>query len=465
MTALAPCTTCLDVFDDPESQREHYWSDRHTYNVKRKQSELKPVSAELWAQKMKEFAMQTTEVQKGTAHLKKKDVKSTPAVSSTLPATEGKLQLVDRTACHCLFDEHKSASLEENMAYMRKKYSFSIPDPEYVVLPEELLQYLAAKIYEGHTCVYCDRAFNDSTSCLRHMFDKNHTRVGTEAYTRTGQYSQIGTDEMQAQLEPFYDYSTSVNELNTTKKVQALIDEAPISSVEKLQAIFDYFDEDEDGLLRIREAGNLYEFSQGMELSAQKYEDILRFINRTDGINGINVEALGMLYEKFGTLDADFEKLDDLIDDDEEDEEEDDEFDIKECDDEEEFKATMEKYGLQPCSITDTGDLRLPDGSVATHRQYHYIYKQRGRRLTDEERRIKHKAIANPMLMLSNTQRTGVCQIAISSRQRTAEGKQIIAILRRGQKSRMNLGRKQNLMQTRFTPKIRTIRGDGAGGR
>eukprot|EP00397_Hematodinium_sp_SG-2012_P012960 GEMP01013146.1.p1 GENE.GEMP01013146.1~~GEMP01013146.1.p1 ORF type:complete len:486 (+),score=103.96 GEMP01013146.1:30-1460(+) len=476
MSVLAPCTACLDVFETQDGQREHYKSDRHTYNVKRKTQDLKPVSSDLWAQKLKVFSgTQSKEpAKKGTAHLKKKEIKLPSETNSAVVVSEPRLTLEQRTARHCLFDDHESASVEANLAYMKTKYSFFLPDPEYLVLPEDLLKYLAEKIYEGNTCLYCDRAFTDSASCLRHMFDKGHTRIGTETYTRTGQYSRDGSEEMQAQLEPFYDYSTSVKEINLAKiaKVVALKNERPeareeISEEQKLQKLFEFFDDDEDGMLNFEEASNLYELSQTATLSEEKFAEVLASLNCKDGINSA---ALAILYEQLGTLNADFCKIDDWEDlgDGEEEHDDEDDYEIKECHDEDEFKKLMEEYGLQPCSITLTGDLRLPDGSVAAHRQYHYIYRQRGRRLTDEERRLKHKAVGGSrraLLMLSNAQSTGVCRIAVSSRQRTVQGKQIIAVLRQQQKSNKLLGMKQNVMQTRYLPRIRSIRGDAAGGR
>ncbi len=43
MTDLFTCVTCNIAFNDPEFQREHYKSDWHRYNLKRKVAELSPV--------------------------------------------------------------------------------------------------------------------------------------------------------------------------------------------------------------------------------------------------------------------------------------------------------------------------------------------------------------------------------------------------------------------------------------
>ena len=63
---------------------------------------------------------------------------------------------------------------------MRSSYTFIIPDREHCHRVDDLLEFLHLKIEEGHQCLYCDRTFEGQVACLRHMLDKNHTRIGTE---------------------------------------------------------------------------------------------------------------------------------------------------------------------------------------------------------------------------------------------------------------------------------------------
>jgi len=471
VTVVAPCTACLDNFQTTEEQREHYRSDRHTYNVKRRQTDLKPVSAELWAQKLENFArMEKKEKTKGTAHLKQKAPKSKP--SSVVFVQDAVLTLKERTSSHCLFDEHKSSSWEENVTYMQSKYSFFIPHREYLVKPEELILYLHEKIYEGFTCLYCDKSFADETSCLRHMTDKNHTRIGTETYTRAGNFDEDGTQEMLLQLEPFYNFSSSFKELNpaakkileVTDNLKSIREEEELTDEEKVKRLFEYFDEDEDDLLNYEEAGNLYALSFGddVEFAEEKYQQILGFLGTPEGIS---IEGLTKLYNsQIDTLADDFDKIDEWVD-----IAEDSDYDVKEYDNEEEYEKAIAKFGLTKAYITPTGDLKLPTGNVAAHRDFYYIYRQRGHRWTPEQRREKCQAIADGArrvpLMLGNGNSHGMCQIALSQRQKQNQGKQIIAILRRAQKSEKRRGEKQNVLQKRWTPRIRAQLGDAAGGR
>merc|ERR1711879_47856 len=61
-----------------------------------------------------------------------------------------------------------------------------------------------------------------------------------------------------------------------------------------------------------------------------------------------------------------------------EDADSDSETEVVECEDEEEFEEVMRILGLQPAKLDDNGDLRLPNGVVAAHRDVAHIYRQRG---------------------------------------------------------------------------------------
>lgn len=52
MTSPFTCITCRVAFKDLEIQRQHYKSDWHRYNLKRKVAELPPASAEEFQKKV-----------------------------------------------------------------------------------------------------------------------------------------------------------------------------------------------------------------------------------------------------------------------------------------------------------------------------------------------------------------------------------------------------------------------------
>merc|ERR1712203_577931 len=56
---------------------------------------------------------------------------------------------------------------------------------------------------------------------------------------------------------------------------------------------------------------------------------------------------------------------------------------VYECEDEDEFDEVMRVLGLEKATILDNGDLRLPSGGVAVHRDVAHIWKQRGQRFQE----------------------------------------------------------------------------------
>lgn len=55
------CLGCSLAFTNPSSQRDHYATDLHRYNSKRRVAGLGPVSAELYSEKVAERKVDSTE--------------------------------------------------------------------------------------------------------------------------------------------------------------------------------------------------------------------------------------------------------------------------------------------------------------------------------------------------------------------------------------------------------------------
>jgi len=106
----------------------------------------------------------------------------------------------------CLFDNHVSASPEANLAYMREKYSFFLPDPEYITDLEGFLGYSNEKVRWGNICLCCQQSFSSTEAVLSHMRDKQHCKI---------QYER-GVD--QEEYAVFYDFSALNEFLGQGKK-------------------------------------------------------------------------------------------------------------------------------------------------------------------------------------------------------------------------------------------------------
>jgi len=383
------------------------------------------------------------------------------------------------TPRNCLFDRKHFESVELCLAYMEKTYSFFIPDMEYCNNVPDLLNHLGRKVSEG-VCLHCNRSFPDLQSVRRHMIDKGHTQLASEAKTRAGNIDEEGTIDMQEELEPFYDFHGSIKEI--ADKIN--------NPAQKVASILRYFDSDKDKKLGPDEIASLWAAAKdGAKLSEAQYVGACAMAD-ADPKDGLDVTALAKLYAGgFADLNEHFAMLQDLLikskkkplkavqeedeneDDNEEDEDEDaesggEEDEIVECEDEDEFEEVMRVLGLHSVTITESGDLRLPNGGTACHRDVSYIYRQRGVRNTELALSSGPKKLRRAQLMLSGDSRGGNCdKVAISQRQEAREGKRIIAVLRRRQTEYMRLGITHNTALQHNKSHIRTGRGDCSNGR
>ncbi|XP_030475483.1 cytoplasmic 60S subunit biogenesis factor REI1 homolog 1 isoform X1 [Syzygium oleosum] len=107
---------------------------------------------------------------------------------------------VDPSCCFMCDLEHNG--IELCMVHMHKQHGFFIPDVEYLNDPEGLLTYLGLKVKRDLMCLYCDERrhpFSSLEAVRKHMTAKSHCKV---------HYGDGGDDE-EAELEEFYDYSSS----------------------------------------------------------------------------------------------------------------------------------------------------------------------------------------------------------------------------------------------------------------
>jgi len=100
----------------------------------------------------------------------------------------------------CLFCTHHSNNLEKNLIHMSEKHSFFMPDLDFVVDLDGLLEYLGAKVGQGKMCLWCNersKRFRSVQAVQKHMNDKGHCKIAF-----------AGGDAI-AEFADFYDYSKS----------------------------------------------------------------------------------------------------------------------------------------------------------------------------------------------------------------------------------------------------------------
>nr|CAG4650978.1 EOG090X06E3 [Simocephalus serrulatus]SVE94242.1 EOG090X06E3 [Simocephalus serrulatus] len=244
------CISCHVAFKEASIQREHYKTDWHRYNLKRKVVDLPPITAEAFQQRVLEqraHANQQEAAKNVTPYCNfcKKKFSSEKSYENHLPSKKHQDnvlsgpkkvpkqlnnpeatvddQVMDEEVdediadddsdewedddeaipiTSCLFCNQKSVSLESSLEHMSSHHSFFIPDLEYVVDIEGLVTYIGERVGQGHICMWCGhlgRQFPSTEAVQKHMLDKGHCKMFHEG-------------EVLLEYSDFYDYSTSYPE-------------------------------------------------------------------------------------------------------------------------------------------------------------------------------------------------------------------------------------------------------------
>ncbi|KAF5456600.1 hypothetical protein F2P56_026067 [Juglans regia] len=102
----------------------------------------------------------------------------------------------------CFMCDLKHDTIESCIVHMHKQHGFFIPDIEYLKDPKGFLTYLGLKVKRDFMCLYCnDRCypFSSLEAVRKHMVAKSHCKV----------HYGDGDEEDEAELDDFYDYSSS----------------------------------------------------------------------------------------------------------------------------------------------------------------------------------------------------------------------------------------------------------------
>lgn len=235
---LYTCISCRVGFKEFEHQREHYKTDWHRYNLKRKVADLPPVTVEDFAKKILAQKNLINEAQSDTHryckpcrknfgnekafenHLnskKHKEIAANYVESDDLKDEKAEekmddddIEEVDSDEWNedfenpidnneCLFCSVTSKNFYQNLEHMTTAHSFFIPDIEFCTDVEGLLQYLGEKVAAGFMCLWCNdrgRTFHSMEAAKQHMIDKGHCRMLHEGLAL-------------AEYTDYYDYSSS----------------------------------------------------------------------------------------------------------------------------------------------------------------------------------------------------------------------------------------------------------------
>lgn len=260
MSALT-CLNCSVRFPDADMQRDHYKTDWHRYNLKRKVAELPPVTAEEFQRRinqqraadqsaLEEIRLYCAACRKQfnsdkshDNHLNskkhrdnlekydavsesKEDLDTEDATMKPIPSSEvindatvtiedvvendSDVEEVDsdewddETANpiaqnNCMFCDQHSEDFELNMKHMALEHSFFVPDTEFIVDFEGLMLYLGEKITRDFICLWCN--------------ERGRTFYSLDAVRKhmkdKGHCKMLHEGIALAEYADFYDYSTS----------------------------------------------------------------------------------------------------------------------------------------------------------------------------------------------------------------------------------------------------------------
>jgi pre-60S factor REI1 len=214
--------------------REHYKTDFHRFNLKRKVAGLPPVQENLFLQKLAALDSQKDPVpSKGRQHIKdgkrnksqktavaeeattltpfdaeallssqrtamdtsplpsnsdKPDVKKAEVLDKESESVKSEDELIDEKIANTkpfslkdsLFDGHRAASFDANLRYMTKTFSFFSPELEFLSDIKGLIRYLGQKISIGNTCIFCNKTYYSKEAVQSHMRDGSHCMIAWE---------------------------------------------------------------------------------------------------------------------------------------------------------------------------------------------------------------------------------------------------------------------------------------------
>ncbi|KAJ5595204.1 Cytoplasmic 60S subunit biogenesis factor REI1 [Penicillium hispanicum] len=256
------CNTCLVAFHRSDAQRDHMRKDWHLYNMKRRIASLPPVALETFNEKVLAAKATSTEAAakasfektchpcqktffsensyqnhiKSSKHKQRetrlsKDGDDASVMSSAFSLGEPVNQSHDNdvskvadglktatieegdaedeempsekdeySSSRCLFCRADSADLGTNVEHMYKSHGMFIPERDYLVDLDGLVNYLYRKITQNHECLYCHAIRNNAAGARTHMRDKGHCMIAFEA------------EEEQIEIGQYYDFRSTYSD-------------------------------------------------------------------------------------------------------------------------------------------------------------------------------------------------------------------------------------------------------------
>lgn len=108
------------------------------------------------------------------------------------------------TLTSCIFCNYSSPTVPLNAHHMERFHGMFIPEKNYLVNLDGLLQQLQDKVRQAHQCLYCDKTKTTVFGVQTHMRDKGHCKI------------PYSTEEEQLEIGDFYDFRSTYSDDDDT---------------------------------------------------------------------------------------------------------------------------------------------------------------------------------------------------------------------------------------------------------
>lgn len=218
------CICCRIKFESTFSQRAHFKTEWHLYNLKRRICSLEPIDLDSF-KLIRDSPSDADQEDNGSnfdissyveldlnSDLKDNDNDNKDDDDDfDLDDDWEKIDSFDERDCSddeieqllakmiksdtCLFCDKESTDIKNNIEHMNDVHGFFIPEDRYVIDLEGLMDYLGFKVGAGSTCLWCDKQFSSLQGVRLHMLSKDHCKI---------YYDQ---DKAIGEFKEYYDYT------------------------------------------------------------------------------------------------------------------------------------------------------------------------------------------------------------------------------------------------------------------
>ncbi|RLN72442.1 hypothetical protein BBJ28_00010744 [Nothophytophthora sp. Chile5] len=203
---LFKCVPCNKTFTSANAHENHLASKKHVANAKKN-----PEVASVVETVEKQMDLVSLEDADAAEQGEGKEPKELTDEELAKELEEFKKQ-VPLEKEDCIFCLHHATDFDACLTHMLKEHGFFIPDVEFLVDAEGLIEYLAEKVKVGNYCLFCNgkgKAFRTYQDAQKHMTSLSHCKLHYE-------------DEDLEELLEFYDFAA---QYTSSKKSKAIAEE------------------------------------------------------------------------------------------------------------------------------------------------------------------------------------------------------------------------------------------------